>query len=324
MQPFKLITSNNGTVTGAHSIPPPSSSPVKYRPLIVALHGGCYDHQYFDALPQYSAAIASAAFSIPFVTIDRPSYGGTSSILPIPADSDFTTQSALALHHSILPALWNEFGAKNECTCIVLLCHSLGVMPGVATAALHAQGSPTQSEYPLGGLIASGMGDTQSAIMRGSTPSYPRVDDDHALAPVGPKDAVMFKPGTYAPEMLHESERLNAVVPVAEIAEFASKWMPVWKERWAPSVRVPVMYSLVEDDPFFVATQDEVDRCVRAFTSSVRVEGSLVRDAPHCVELSYWSQGWYARCFGFAMECAASFAAVQRKAEEQCRGGLCV
>lgn len=306
MQSFKLILSNNGSVSGAHSIPKTTSSPLRYRPLIVALHGGCYDHQYFDALPNYSASAASNAFGVPFVTIDRPSYGGTSSVLPIPADSDFTTESAIMMHRFILPRLWSEFGQPNGCNSIVLLSHSLGVMVGVATAALHARDK--QPSYPLAGLITSGMGDTQSPLMKGTTPSYPLVNDNHALMQAERKDAVMFKPGTYDPEMLKETERLNAAAPMPELVEFPTKWMVVWKEKWAPAVKTPVMYSLVEDDPFFVVNQEELDRCVKAFTNSTRVEGSLVLGAPHCVELSYWSQGWYARCFGFAMECSASFA----------------
>ncbi|KAJ8071195.1 hypothetical protein OCU04_001533 [Sclerotinia nivalis] len=225
MEPFRLVLANNGTVTGAHSIPSFSSSPVDYRPLIIGLHGGCYDHQYFDALPKYSASVASKAFGIPFVTIDRPSYGGTSCVLPIPEGSDFTQESAKLLHHFILPKLWTEFGAPNGCNCIVLLSHSLGVMVGVAVSAMHAQsGTPA---YPFGGLIASGMGDVQSKVMKGTIPSYPMVDENHGLCPVGPKDALMFKPGTYAPEMLHESERLNAVCPMPEIVGFATEWIPV-------------------------------------------------------------------------------------------------
>ena len=306
MQSFSLSLANNSTVKGAHSIPPASSSPVPYRPLIIALHGGSYDHKYFDALPTHSASIASNAFGIPFITIDRPSYGGTSSILPIPADSGFTQESAKALHRSILPRLWTEFGAPNDCCCVVLLAHSLGVMVGVAVSALHTQDEA--AGYPLAGLIASGMGDVQSAMMKGTIPSYPLIDDDdHALAPAEHKDAVMFKPGTVVPEMLEQTERLNAACPVPELVEFASKWLPVWKEEWAPRVKVPVMWALVEDDPFFVATQEEVDRCMQAFTNNSRVDGSLIRSAPHCVELSHWGQGWYARCFGFAMECAATF-----------------
>lgn len=227
MQPFRLTLANNGTVTGAHSIPSPSSSPVQHRPLIIGLHGGCYDHQYFDALPEYSASVASKAFGIPFVAIDRPSYGGTSCVLPIPDGSDFTQESAKLLHLFILPRLWTEFGAPNGCNCIVLLSHSLGVMVGIAVAAMHAQDG--DSAYPLGGLIASGMGDVQSKAMQGTTPSYPKVDETHAVCPVDIKDALMFKPNTYAPEMLQQSKRLNAICPIPELIGFATDGCPCGK-----------------------------------------------------------------------------------------------
>lgn len=276
--------------------------------------GSTYDHQYFDALPKYSASVASKAFGVTFVSIDRPSYGGTTSVLPIPDGSDFTQESAQLLHQIILPMLWSKFGTPNGCNCIVLLSHSLGVMIGVAVSAMHAQDE--SPDYPLGGLIASGMGDRQTERMKVPRPPSPMLDEDHGLDPVGPKDSVMFKPGTFPPEMLLQSERLNAVWPAPEIFEFASKWLPVWKEKWAPFVAVPVMYSLVEDDPFFVATEEEVSRIAQAFTGSSRVDWSLIRNAPHCIELSYWAQGWYARCFGFAMECSAGFGFVSSNAKK--------
>jgi len=103
----------------------------------------------------------------------------------------------------VLPRLWNGFRAPNGCNCIVLLCHSLGVMVGVAVAAMHAQdGNPA---YPLGGLIASSMKDVQTKAMQVNTLSYPMVDEDHALCLVQPKDALMFKPGTCTPEILIQS-----------------------------------------------------------------------------------------------------------------------
>lgn len=304
MDPFQYTLSDNGTVEGVQNVPSPTS-PLAHRPLIIAMHGGCYDHQYFDATPNLSASVASNAFGVPFVSIDRPSYGGTSSILPIPNGTNFFERSAQVLHQQILPELWKRVGEPSNCNCIVLLCHSLGVMPGIITAALHAKDE--KSPYPLGGLIASGMGDKQSPAMKDSAPSFNFVDEDHALFPLEAKDAVMFKPGTFDLEILKHSERLNAAYPYSEVGQFAAAWLPFWKEKWAAHVRAPVMFALVEDDPFFVATQQEVDTSVKAFTSSVRVDGSLLRGAPHCVELSHWSQGWYARCFGFAMECAASF-----------------
>ncbi|KAE8380456.1 hypothetical protein BDV26DRAFT_135360 [Aspergillus bertholletiae] len=306
MQPFQFALSNNGTVTGVHSIPPLSTSRAKYPPLIVALHGGCYDHQYFDATPNYSASLASNAFGVPFVAIDRPSYGGTSTILPIPEGSDFYEQTGRWLHYYILPKLWSEIGKPNKCSCLVLLCHSLGVMGGIVTAALHAKDDTPL--YPLGGLIANGMGHIQSSFMKSTPPSFVAIDDDHALFPVERKDGVMFKPGSVAPEVLEQTERLNAVSPLPELAKFPTLWLPHWREKWAAQVKTSVMFCLVEDDPFFVVNEEQIDICVQAFKNSRRVDGSIVRDAPHCMELSYWSQGWYARCFGFAMECSASFA----------------
>lgn len=68
------------------------------------------------------------------------------------------------------------------------------------------------------------------------------------------------------------------------------------------------MFALVQDDVFFEATDEQMEICTSALKNSVRVDGSLVKGPPHCMELSYWSQGWYARCFGFALECSASFA----------------
>ncbi|OJK04297.1 hypothetical protein ASPACDRAFT_55794 [Aspergillus aculeatus ATCC 16872] len=306
MQPFRIKLSNDGTVTGFHSIPPASAPHLRYRPLIVALHGGCYDSQYFKGIPGYSAQLSSEAFRVPFVAIDRPSYGGTSSILPVPEGTNFYQETGRWLHQYILPRIWSNFGVPNDCNCIVLLSHSLGVMGGIIAAALHAQDDAPL--YPLGGFIASGMGNTQSPALKTSSPPFVTIEADHVRFPAETKDAVMFRPGTAAAEVLELCERLNATSPLADLVEFPTTWLPVWKETWASQVLVPVMFALVEDDPFFIADAGELDTCVRAFTRSVRVDGSLVRGAPHCMELGYWSQGWYARCFGFAMECAASMA----------------
>ncbi|KAL4969038.1 uncharacterized protein BDV14DRAFT_196357 [Aspergillus stella-maris] len=303
MEPFQLTLPNDGVVAGRHSIPPLSNLSPKYRPLIVALHGGTYDSRYFDAHPKYSASLPSAAYGIPFISIDRPSYGGTSSILPVPEGSDFFQKTGTWLHRYILPALWTEFGQPNQCTAIVILAHSLGVIGGVIAAALHAEDD--KQLYPLAGFIASGMGNTQAVSARSAPLPHITIDDEHMLLPPEIKDAIMFKPHTTVPDILNLCAHLNAISPTAEIARFADLWMPVWKE-WAARVSVPVMFALVVGDPFFITNEDELEICVQAFRNSGRADGSLVPGAPHCMELSYWAQGWYARCFGFAMECSAS------------------
>jgi hypothetical protein len=85
----------------------------------------------------------------------------------------------------------------------------------------------------------------------------------------------------------------------------STRWLPQWKSEWAKHVKVPVMYNLVDQYVFFVSTGESLDACAHAFSNSVRVDTSLAIGAHHCIELSYWAQGWYARCFGFALECAA-------------------
>lgn len=307
MPSLRYTLSNNGVVTGAYSVPTASASTLPdQRPLVVGLHGGGYDHQYFEATPKYSAAKTANGLGVPFVAIDRPCYGGTTSIFPPPENTTFPHETGTWLHRYILPKLWTEIGLPNRCTCIVLLCHSLGVMGGIVAASLHAQ-DPAPA-YPLGGIIASGLGDKQSTFMTTTQPENVADRDNYSLAPVALKDKLMFKPGTVESEVLEQSERLNAPSPPSETALFAKTWLPSWKEKYAAHVRVPVMFCLVEDDVFFMANEEELTVCVQAFKRSLRVDGSLINGAPHCIELSKWSQGWYARCFGFALECATTLA----------------
>ncbi|OTB05607.1 hypothetical protein M426DRAFT_21639 [Hypoxylon sp. CI-4A] len=307
MEPFTLPLSNKGTVTGICYIPKYPVSAQPYYPLIVGLHGGTYRSDYFDANEKHTAAIASKAFGVPFVSIDRPCYGGTDSLLPIPEDSSFDKETGVWLHQYIFPALWRHFGVPNACTCIVALSHSLGVMGGIIATALHAQDA--EVSYPVGGLIMSGLGTRHLTLSR----EGPGADDSQmpkevvTTYPPEVKDALMFRQGTVDPDILALTEKLHSPAPLAEIQSL-QPWLSTWEHRWAPHITVPVMFALSEQDSFFEGTKDHVEACARAFRSSSRIDASLVTGAPHCLELSYWSQGWYARCFGFALECATEFA----------------
>lgn len=206
------------------------------------------------------------------------------------------------VHKYILPKLWSEFGIPNACNCIVLLCHSMGSMGGIVAAALHAEDN--EAQYPLGGIIASGMGDRLQPWMTERPLGWSQVDEHMVRLPPDGKDDVLLPRGTAPEEVLQQVERLNAPAPFADLM-FSETWIPVWQGRWAARVSVPVFFAMVKDDCFFVVTEDYMQEYRAAFKSSRRVDVSLVNDAPHCIELSYWSQGWYARCFGFALECAA-------------------
>jgi len=305
MQPFSLELPGEGNVAGICSLPfSVSNTSPKSRPLIIGLHGGGYNSEYFNAHPAYTAAIPSTAYQVPFVAIDRPCYGGTSSFLPIPRESSFPLESGKWLHERIIPAIWREFGVPQACTCVVLLCHSLGVAAGVPAAAMCA--ADTDPAYPLGGIIASGLGSEAHKDMKHAGAPQANFGPDHIKNPAEGKDQVMFAPGTVDPEILELSEKLNQPMPVEEVRGMLDTWIPQWRHRWAPEITVPVMFALAGLDKFYEPSQKHLETCVKALSKSPRVDGSVINGAPHCIELSYWSHGWYARCFGFALECAAA------------------
>ncbi|GFF58955.1 hypothetical protein IFM46972_11252 [Aspergillus udagawae] len=115
------------------------------------------------------------------------------------------------------------------------------------------------------------MGNTQSSFMKSTPPAFINIDTDHVLFPPDKKDAIMFKPETTVPKILELCDHLNAVSPLPEIVQFPAVWLPVWKEKWAAQVSVPVMFTLVEDDPFFIANKDELEICVQAFKNSFKL-----------------------------------------------------
>lgn len=322
MKPFRLTLANNATLTGIHHAAPPpgpgpgpggpSPAPPTHRPLLVGLHGGSYSSSYFDADARHTAATASAALGVPFVAVDRPCYEGSTSLYPLPADTSFPEELGRWLHRFILPAVWAEFGAAAGCACVVLDCHSLAATGAIIAAALHAAEADTDAGaegrgYPLGGMIISGFGSMLGDHV-GQLDS-PEPPPEVVVFPAATKDGMMLPPGTADPAIYEQSERLNKPMPFEERAALFTVWLPARWRSWAAAVRCAVMIGVAERDALWTGTEEHVRDFAAGFSSSVRVDGSLIRGAPHCIELSYWSQGWYARCFGFALECAASHAA---------------
>ncbi len=318
MQPFKLTLSNDAIITGVHNLPSPSLTTPKHYPLIICLHGASYSAQYFDVNPKHTASIISNALNVPVVAIDRPGYKSSTSFYPIPNDSSYPQEYGKWLHHYILPGLWTEFGQPNGCNSIALHCHSLGATGAVIAAGMHAIESSDSKSYPLAGISMSGVGCQLGGPLfsppqdPGKPPSPP---PDFVTMPPHVKDKLMLgaiSEGRADPSIYTLSESLNNPRPAEEPGSIEPFWLPRWRE-WAAKVKVPVMIGIAGDDGLWKGTKGHLDEFMSGFTGSARVDGSLVLGAPHNLEMSYWAQGWYARCFGFAMECATSFAQYARK-----------
>lgn len=315
MEAFTLTLANGATMTGLVNLPAVKSTSTKYRPLIVALHGGSYYSAYFDVDEKHTAALSSNGLGIPFVAVDRPGYK-TSTAFTIPEGSSYPETYGAWLHEFILPAVWEKFGVPQGCNGIVLLAHSLGVSGVVVAAAKSGQEAsvgttdavpPNKANYPLAGIIISGLGirptDVGSGALKDDPPEYIKF-------PAHVKDELYIPKGTCDPAVYAHTDRLNLPVPGREVRDIWTAWLPRIGSEWAPRVRVPVLIALAEKDVYWKGTVEHAREFAALFAQSPRVEWCILGGAPHNLELSYWSQGWYARCFGFGMECAASMSIV--------------
>ncbi|OHE94976.1 hypothetical protein CORC01_09770 [Colletotrichum orchidophilum] len=316
MQAFKLTLPDGKTVSGLHSIPAPAAAaaaaadnPLRpaHCPLIVGLHGGTFSGTYFDIDDTYSARHISAATGVPFIALDRPGYNDTTPVGDaIPASSSFYEEWGTVLHRTILPALWDEFAVPSGCSAIALHCHSLGAPGACVAAALHAE--ETSPAYPLAAITISGFG---NAVKNYRTEDFTPPDDpppSHVHFPHHIKDMLMFPPGTADASLLRHTARLDHPMPYRETADLRSKWLAGWRDKFAGRIAAPVLIGLAGRDGLWFSKEEDVREYIAAFTGSRRVEGSVIPGASHNIEMSYWSQGWYARIFGFAMEGAASLA----------------
>ncbi|KAI4144449.1 MAG: hypothetical protein L6R39_004175 [Caloplaca ligustica] len=304
MDPFSLPLSNSALVTGLRT-PPLSSPPPKGTPLVVAIHGGSYSAHYFDAAPSNSALPISNFLCVPCVAINRPGYLDCSTLhTPLPEDSTYCQEEGKHLHQEILPSIWRAYSEAYSVSSIVVLAHSLSVPMAVVAAALHAQ--QEDKAYPLAGVILHGFGTRLNTASMDSIhpfidPSSPRI-----ALPVRLKDELMLC-GLADQDVLEQSEGLNTSVGLPEFADGGGSWLTYWREKYAQFVKSPVLYSLAGEDKLWIATVETVDEFAGAFTSSVGVERGLVVGAPHCMELGRAGSVWYARCFGWALECGVAF-----------------
>lgn len=320
MQAFKATLLNGATVSGHYSRPETSSPPHaalddSRRPLFVAIHGGTYCSTYFDADSKHSAVLCSNGLGVPVVAIDRPLYQETTSFYPIPDGKTYHEGLAVQLHKYILPTLWKEYG--KGCGSMVLHCHSLAVPSAVILAGWYAQerAKGETPGYPLSGLTISGFGSQNRSTIVESGKETPDPLPEYIDIPLDVKDDRMFEKGTADPAIYGQTKRLHNRMPYAELGDYFAVWAGDKWRKLCGAVEVPVMIGMAEKDSLWFGTEEHAREFAGGFSSSERVDASVVKGAPHCIELSYWAQGWYARCFGWALECAAAYAAKERKNE---------
>jgi hypothetical protein len=310
--PFSLDLNNGGKISGISYIPPSDTFKSPNRPLLVAIHGGtCTCHNY-DIDTEHTASRLSSVMGIPFVAFNRPGYVDSSTILPLPPSTTYCQEEGRQFHSNILPALWEEFGLPNACTGLVVICHSMAVLGGIVMGGLYARDPAPR--YPLAGLILSGLG--TRPVAHDQTPS---VDGAPSSDPSTPPPAEMYFPAEVKRDLMFSEAKWKCVDPalaplleaqstymlLEEFVDLRTQWA-TYRASYSQDVEVPILYALGERDWLWEASKETLAEFAALFPKCPRFDASLVLDASHALEWSHVDQGWYARCFGFAVEVCGS------------------
>ena len=305
--PFSLTISNSATITGIVYIPPAEDFTSSHKPLLVGIHGGtCTCHNY-DIDVAHTSSTLAAATGIPFVAFDRPGYANSSTLLPLPSSSaSYCQEEGRWFHSYIFPALWKEFGEPNACTGLVASCHSMAVLGGTVAGGLYAR--DTSPGYPLAGLILSGLG-TRFVVHADAPSSDPNTAPPAKIYfPPAMKKDLMFSEEKWLcvdPTLAPLLEAQSTYMLLEEHVDLMTRWS-TYRNIYSEDVNVPVLYALGERDWLWEASKETIAEFAALFPNCPRFDGSLVLDAPHALEWSEVGQGWYARCFGFAVEVCVS------------------
>ena len=194
---------------------------------------------------------------------------------------------------------------------MVLSCRSLAVPPAIIAAVKNAS-RPTS---PLAGLILSGWGAETSMHPFGSPAGLPSKDKPgHLVFTEEAKNTAMFgnaSQGSYDPAVLKHTNRLNTSFAIEEVMHINREkrgWWSYWEQDYAKKLEIPVMFAVGSNDYLWNGSPQAVDKFIAAFSCNHHITGRSIEGAPHALESSKWSVGWYGMCYSFAIQAAETHA----------------
>lgn len=190
---------------------------------------------------------------------------------------------------------------------IVLYGHSIGAATCVVAAG---ENDKCQSFYNLSGLALAGIGSDPVDTEFGDA-----FEEEHKLEKPSPLKGFKFPlPAQqhfmlgddheiYDVAILQQTARLQNNIYLQELYDIEYIWPGYWRS-YAQRVTVPVLYNAGEKDLLWNINHHTVREFSSGFSKSAWVSHVLSSDAPHAIELSRQSYGYYVRLLGFASECA--------------------
>lgn len=283
----KLIDADGGVGVGVSYHAPAVG--IAGLPLLVALHGGTYNSEYFGVAggPSGSFLDIAARNGFAVLNVDRPGYG-ESTLLP---DEENTFARQAEILDQIIGAALELWPAPG----VVLVGHSIGGMISLEIAARHPR-------WPLVAVTTSGNGARipagGAAEALGSLPLSGVVD-----LPVPERDGVMFGPaGSFTETARNAAHGSYAPTPFIELVR-----APVWaRERLgavAAAVEVPVLTVLGRHDALWDSSAAALADYESRFT--VPVSALVLPSTGHSIDHHLTGAALDLMQLSFAQSCMA-------------------
>ena len=218
-------------------------------PLLLLLHGGGVDAEYFRPTVELAAAHGFAA-----IALNRPGYAGTEP-------ARFARQAEIV--DAAMEDLWTQRGDRRPGA--LVFGHSIGAAVTVNLAA-------RKPSWPLLGISLTG-------ISASAPPFLVRVWE--ALPPA---DRIAFAPeasGTI--QLASAASSTGPGTPSADLVEVATRW-PQDFPLVAAEVTVPVQYAVGERDKLWVVDETTAADVAALFAIAPYVDAQVLPGVGHAIE----------------------------------------
>jgi pimeloyl-ACP methyl ester carboxylesterase len=257
------------------------------RATVVAIHGGSTTSAYFDCPghPRLSLLRLGSALGFTVIALDRPGVG--SSAVYGDEFSDPARRVDL-----VYRAADQVLGSRSRGAGVFVLAHSNGTELGLRLAA-------DDRGATLLGLEVSATGLRQTPAARGVLASA-----GPGRVPPGLRD-LLWQPAHLYPDDVFGGARIRgAPAPGYQGATIAS-----WTRDFATlagRIRIPVRFSLGEQENLWCSDPAEMADVASKFTASPRVVVHLQSAAGHNLSLGFTAAAYHMSVLSFVEECAVA------------------